>query len=106
QVGPRAGAASSRPATTFDATRSVRRPQTCGQPVERPGNHAPVVEPIAREAHRDVGPFDAPLIVARAGHGARTVGAAYEKTRPSGLIDQVLACVRRGVPECEHGKPI
>src|SRR5262249_49192325 len=90
-----------------DPTRSAQRSYACDQPIERAGNHAPVAEPIARETHDDFSRVDAAFIETypRGGTGA-VAAAAHEKGRCSGIIDQVLALIRRAVAKGEKGKPV
>src|SRR5262245_64711330 len=79
----------------------------CDQSLECSGNRAPIVEPVAWEAHQDVGSPDAPFI--KTGTGKMTgavAGAAHEKGRGFHVINQIFAIVRRSVTEGEHGQPV
>src|SRR5262249_24933533 len=98
---------SSRPAgaARFDPTRSMYWPQACEQPIELVRNHAPIAQPIAREAHHHVGCVDAPFVETDARHWTGAVaGAAHAKAWCWLIVDQVLALIGRAVAECDHGQ--
>src|SRR5262245_6324613 len=79
---------------------SMRRPQPRDQPIDIAGDHGPILEPVAREAQREVGALDAPLVEADAGGRTPAVAAAArEERRGRGVIDQVLALVGRALAE-------
>src|SRR5262245_20378405 len=80
-------------------------PQAREQPIELVGNHAPIAQPIAREAHHYVGCVDAPFVETDTRHWTGAVaGAAHEKTRCWLIIDQILALIGCARAECDHGQ--
>src|SRR6516165_5069412 len=98
---------SSRPAgaARFDLTKSMYWPQAREQPIELVGNHAPIAQPIAREAHHHVGCVDAPFVETDTRHWTGAVaGAAHEKAWCWLIIDQILTLIGRAVAECDHGQ--
>ena len=83
------------------------RPQARDQPIDVPGDRAPIVEPVAREAHHDVGRvLDAPFVQAGSRRGAGAVARATDQKalRRGRIIDQILALIGRSVPERQHRK--
>src|SRR5262249_17763989 len=87
---------------TFKRSRSACQ-HACDQLVECSGNRAPIAEPIAWEAHQDVGSADAPLIKTGTGEMAGGAGAAHEKARCVHVINQIFAIPTRSVTAGEHG---
>src|SRR5262245_15756216 len=86
-------------------TKSTRHSQACDQPIELVGNHPPIAQPIAREAHHHVGCVDAPFVETDTRHWTGAIaGAAHEKTRCWLIIDQILALIGCALAECDHGQ--
>src|SRR5262249_29472832 len=92
-------------AARFDLTRSMYWPQAREQPIELVGNHAPIAQPIAREALHYVGCVDAPFVETDTRHWTGAVaGAAHEKAWCWLIIDQILTLIGPAVSECDHGQ--
>src|SRR5215467_14242214 len=88
-----------------DPTKSTRHSQACDQPIELVGNHPPIAQPIAREAHHHVGCVDAPFVETDTRHWTGAIaGAAHEKAWCWLIIDQILALIGCALAERDHGQ--
>src|SRR5436305_1807329 len=66
---------------------------------------APVAEPFPRKADHDSRHFNPALIKAGARSWSEIARAAHQKAGRLGVVDEILALIRRAITKGQHGEP-